>query len=347
MIEKSEKDIMKLWEEKYCNTPQVSVKCITFNQAKFISNAIDSFLSQITTFPFEIVIHDDCSTDGTQEVLKKYQKRYPNIITVLFEEENQYSKGNSINEIMKPYLNGTYIALCEGDDCWCDSFKLQKQYEFMIKNPDCSLCCHNTVINYLDNNKKNKNFNSWKVVKKMNEAESFFGWNVHTSSYFYPSSLNYHPECRKGFWSGDYVYLTLAMYYGNVYVLPDIMSVYNANNPTGVTMQNKNDDYDRMIKRQRSLISYLKKYNEFTNNRYQEIVSARVCESLLKISDKPEELVEAARSMSHNKFFWDIFKIQGSIKDKIKFLWKFKGYKCRTVWLYSIKKKRDSLRLMK
>lgn len=123
------------------NSPLVSISCITFNHAPYIKEALDSFLMQETDFPFEILIHDDCSTDGTDKIIREYAKRYPEIIKPLYETENQYSQGKPIGSIVWniPRAKGKYIAFCEGDDYWCDPKKLQKQVNFLEVNHDYGL----------------------------------------------------------------------------------------------------------------------------------------------------------------------------------------------------------------
>lgn len=143
MVNKTENDIMCLWKKEYNNVPMVSIKCLTYNQEDYIENALDSFLLQKTSFPFEIVVHDDASTDGTSNIIMKYAKRYPNIIKAIIEEKNQYSKKDgSINRIVNSKISGKYIAYCEGDDYWTDSMKLQKQFEIMEMNPEINICAH-------------------------------------------------------------------------------------------------------------------------------------------------------------------------------------------------------------
>lgn len=123
------------------NIPLVSISCITFNHASYIRDALDSFLMQETDFPFEILIHDDCSTDGTDLIIKEYTEKYPGIIRPMYETENQYSQGKPIGSLVWniPRAKGKYIALCEGDDYWCDPKKLQKQVDFLEENPDYGL----------------------------------------------------------------------------------------------------------------------------------------------------------------------------------------------------------------
>ena len=120
----------------------VSISCITFNHENYIGRAIESFLSQETNFKIEILIHDDASTDETQEIIRKYEQKFPDIIKPIYQKENQYSKGNKrMNaEFNFPRAQGKYIAFCEGDDYWTDNFKLQKQVDFLEKNLDYNLC---------------------------------------------------------------------------------------------------------------------------------------------------------------------------------------------------------------
>ena len=121
----------------------VSIVCITYNQKKYIQQTLDSFLMQKTSFPFEIVIHDDASTDGTAEIIQEYAKNNPGIFKVQLEEKNQYSQGNYkfIRDLYKT-ATGRYIAFCEGDDYWTDDTKLQQQFDFMESHPDYALCFH-------------------------------------------------------------------------------------------------------------------------------------------------------------------------------------------------------------
>ncbi|OCL87499.1 putative glycosyltransferase EpsE [Aliarcobacter thereius] len=125
------------------NKPLVSILCITYNHENYIEDAIKGFLIQETNFEFEILIHDDASTDNTQNIIKKYEKEYPNIIKVIYQKENQYSKGiKPLWEFLYPKTLGKYIAFCEGDDFWVDNLKLQKQVDLLEKNPDFKLVFH-------------------------------------------------------------------------------------------------------------------------------------------------------------------------------------------------------------
>ena len=127
---------------------RVSVICITYNQKKYIRRAIDSMLSQVTEFQFEVIVHDDVSTDGTVAILREYEEKCPEIIRVIYETENQYSKGvDFVAQMVRETARGKYIALCEGDDFWTDDHKLQLQYEVMEAHPECDMCaCYGCTV---------------------------------------------------------------------------------------------------------------------------------------------------------------------------------------------------------
>lgn len=121
--------------------PLVTIRCITYNHEDYIRECLEGFIMQQTDFPFEAVVHDDASTDGTAEIIREYAEKYPDIIKPVFETENQYSKHDgSLGRIMNQHMRGKYIAFCEGDDYWTDPHKLQKQVDFLESHPDCAMC---------------------------------------------------------------------------------------------------------------------------------------------------------------------------------------------------------------
>ena len=134
------------------SNPLVSICCITYNHAPFIRQCLDGFLMQ-KGVNYEILIHDDCSTDGTTEIIKEYAAKYPDLISPLYETENQYSKGVWVDGFNYRRARGKYIAYCEGDDYWTDPLKLQKQVDFMEANPEYSVCFHGVEVNDLRSGK--------------------------------------------------------------------------------------------------------------------------------------------------------------------------------------------------
>ena len=141
---RSEKEIMSLWGDSY-EQPLVSILCITYQHKDFIKDALNSFLMQETSFPFEIVVRDDASIDGTREIVDSYSKKYPNIIKAFLESENQFSKGVKPLASIILLAKGEYIAICDGDDYWCDDSKLEKQVRILSAQPECVVTYHDAI----------------------------------------------------------------------------------------------------------------------------------------------------------------------------------------------------------
>ena len=125
---------------------KVSVICTAYNHEAYLREALESFVTQETDFPFEVLVNDDASTDGTAAILREYAEKYPALIRPFYQEKNLWSQGiNIYDAVFYPAARGEYIAICEGDDCWSDPHKLQLQADYLDANPDCSACVHNTL----------------------------------------------------------------------------------------------------------------------------------------------------------------------------------------------------------
>ena len=127
----------------------VSIVTLAYNHAEYIRQCLDGFIMQQTTFAFEVLIHDDASTDGTTDIIREYEVKYPHIIKPIYQRENQHQKGIAIGSTyLYPRVLGKYIAECEGDDYWTDPLKLQKQVDFMEHHPEYGLCYSKVVMHY-------------------------------------------------------------------------------------------------------------------------------------------------------------------------------------------------------
>lgn len=159
----------------------VSICCITYNHEKFVKYALEGFLMQKTNFKYEIIIHDDASTDNTKEIIQKYKEKYPDLIRTIYQSENQYSQGKPFIENTFEVARGKYLAICEGDDYWIDEKKLQKQVDFLEKNLEYSATYHNVIVVDKNNgwNKKKQSvctlFSEHDVKKDILELESGVG----------------------------------------------------------------------------------------------------------------------------------------------------------------------------
>ena len=124
----------------------VSITSLAYNQEKYVRRTLEGFVSQKTDFTFEILIHDDASTDQTAKIIREYEEKYPDLMRPVYQTENQYSKGVKVGVELRRRARGKYIAFCEGDDYWTDPEKLQRQVDYMEAHPECSLCVHATRI---------------------------------------------------------------------------------------------------------------------------------------------------------------------------------------------------------
>jgi glycosyltransferase involved in cell wall biosynthesis len=210
--------------------PLLSISCLTFNHVFFIKKCLDSFLMQKTTFPIEVIIHDDCSNDGTREIIEEYSRKYPDIIFPIFQTENQYSRGvrGFMARFNFPRCRGKYIALCEGDDYWTDPYKLQKQVDFLESNTDYSLCFHDAVYSYTDTTKK-------KFSEKypfLNEKNDFTRQDLLERQWFIPTAsmlfrnFGKVPDFFFKINAGDYNLQLYLSKTGKFHYISDTMSVY-------------------------------------------------------------------------------------------------------------------------
>lgn len=126
--------------------PLVSICCMTYNHEKYIRQCLEGFVMQKTSFEYEILIHEDASIDNTAKIVKEYELKYPHLFRCVYQTINQFNLQNTLTNILFPMARGKYIALCEGDDYWTDSLKLQRQVDFLEANPDFSLCFHKVLI---------------------------------------------------------------------------------------------------------------------------------------------------------------------------------------------------------
>ena len=130
------------------STPLVSVKCLVYNHEPYLRQCLDGIVMQQTNFPFEAIVHDDASTDGSAAIIHEYAEKYPDIIKPIIEKENQYSKKDgSMQRIINEQIRGKYIAICEGDDYWIDPLKLQKQVDLMESHSEYGLVYTSAYVN--------------------------------------------------------------------------------------------------------------------------------------------------------------------------------------------------------
>lgn len=231
--------------------PLVSVCCIAYNQENYIKDAIEGFLMQQTDFKFEIIIHDDCSTDNTANIIRAYQEKHPESIVTILQTENQKSKGKAIFPITYQRARGRYIALCEGDDYWTDPFKLQKQVDFLYNHPDCAICFHNVSVIYENRQDISHPFygqrpnrpNMQKKPKRISTLEDQLKGNfIQTPSVMFRAGLfNEFPDWYYGLDRGDWPLHILNAEHGYIFYSDEIMAKYRVHSGGIYSSKNKID----------------------------------------------------------------------------------------------------------
>lgn len=212
----------------------VSVGVITYNQKKYIKQCLDSILMQKTNFKFEVLINDDCSTDGTKEIVQDYVQKYPDIIKPTFQTENQYSKGKSIvSNFIFPRVRGKYFAICDGDDYWTDPQKLQKQYDFLENHLDYTVCFHLVNVIFDGYNLKSYTYPTENQIKQGFTFDNLIKYNfIQTNSVMYRwgfAGMDVHTFFPNGILPEDWYIHLLHAKNGKIGFLNEIMSVYRRN----------------------------------------------------------------------------------------------------------------------
>ena len=250
---------------------EVSVLVITYNQRNYIEKCLDSILSQETHFGFEILIHDDASTDGTQDIINSYLNKYENIKAVL-QTENQFSKGKvHPDEALFSLVQGKYTCIVEGDDCWCDNTKLQKQYEALESHADCSMCVHKFRL--IDSNGtdldsvKGDYSNQNTIITSDKLLNTYFVnniWAFQTSTFFMRSNILLNrPDFWDKFYVGDLPTILWFAHNGAFYYIDEVMSCYRVFAQGSATNQNRQRDY--AIRKAKTNAEGLIAFNEYTN----------------------------------------------------------------------------------
>jgi len=302
---RSEQEIMKNWKGDI-SKPVVSICCITYNHEKYIEDAIRGFLIQETDFPFEIIIRDDASTDSTSNIIKKYQKQYPHIIKPIFEKENTYSKGIPPFPITFKQAQGKYIALCEGDDYWIDSKKLQIQIDFLEKNNDYVYTFHNVKIYDEIHNKTIDNaslVNLYKIKKKSFDCKDIIlgQFISQTLSMVFRNIFLLHnieyPQCFDKLPFGDKSLEKFLISFGKAYYFDKEMAVYREHSG-GISKDPKWKKKMKSINTDLLLYSCLSKY----------VNSNHSCYYILKLRKSLFELLEEKKKVELIKVLYKLSK---------------------------------------
>lgn len=295
--------------------PLVSICSLVYNHEPYLRQCLDGFVMQQTSFPFEVVIHDDASTDGSAAIIREYATRYPNIFVPIYQTENQYSQGKKVSStFVFPRARGKYIALCEGDDYWTDPLKLQKQVDFLEANPEYSMCFHSANVFCQSSGQYNDLF-AYVQDREYEGVEFIKKWTVPTASVCFrrnviDSELYQTVRTNPYFVYGDLILFLSCASLGRIRGLSSMMSVYRRLD-NGAVLSAKSPEMEVRLCRQ--VLAYAEcfgeKYTKVCRDIFFERSSMFYLASLFKRHSKANKrLLKQALDVSFHRTIVSLFK---------------------------------------
>lgn len=307
---------------------EVTVFCLVYNHEKYIERMLEGVVGQKTDFKYEIIVHDDASTDGTRPIIQKYAKQY-DVIVPVYQSENQYSLNRKITyDILLPMAKGRYFAFCEGDDYWCDEYKLQKQYDALERHANCSICVHKVACCNEDGS-----FNTRVIPEsyyKVKEGELgkekvadalwlYGGYPFQTSSYFVRREV-YSDEKNFEFmyeFSLDQSIIQASLRSGDFFYYEDKMSFYRvASTDSWSNRFEKNTIQEKISHWKRHVIERSCAYDRLTNYQFHNKIEFFMVQNILSwCIYAPDEAKTVFKEIgfqrsTDNKYITSVMKIR-------------------------------------
>ena len=296
------------------NDIKVSIVCITYNHEKYIADAIESFLQQKTDFKYEIVIHDDASTDRTPEIIKNYETQYPEMIHGIYEKENQFSRRKMyFIENVYASCRGRYLAFCEGDDFWIDVGKLQIQTEWMESHPEYCLTAHNAILwNYSEGSVKAMTpFPSDREVP-VEEIIMQYNGNLPSASMMARAEVVRHLKLFMGYSVGDVILQLCSCVEGRIYYFNRIMAVYrhmHADSWCEKFSYNPEHHISHCVE----MTKFLEEYDRYTHFIYSKYIMSRIhlyIHSIIQLGQEcfQEVMEKGIKVQDRDFYYWNEIK---------------------------------------
>lgn len=307
-------------ETIFTRNPILSIWCNTYNHEKYIKDCLNGILSQKTEYEYEVVIFDDASTDGTTDVVRKYCEKYPYIFHAIIAKENTYNKTNRntiVTQMIKDNMRGEYVAICEGDDYWCDCNKIQMQLDFLIDNPEYMLSMHNAKrVNYLSQEiDLMKSDEPSHIIEPEELIEQKSGIWPTASMVGKKEVLICEPfffECGIGDWPMQ----LYAIAKGKVYYFNNVMSTYRYMVPNSWSARTTNGDLTGIIHSMK-MVDFLFCYDNYTERKFHDYIVARINDfyySNIFVND--DILIDNKNNLQdENDYFDNLIKLKHQLED--------------------------------
>ncbi|THU41532.1 glycosyltransferase [Niastella caeni] len=216
----------------------LDIPMCVYNHEKFIAQTIEGVLRQKTDFKYRLIIGEDCSTDASRPIIEKYLRSYPDKLKVFFHEKNVGPYVNS--KVVWKECVSKYVALCDGDDYWCDDTKLQTQVDILEKHPEYVGCFHNTEERYEDDDTASFLYCNYPTARTISFNDLSFENVIPTCSIVYRNQLfGDFPEWHSKLKMGDWPLHLLNAQYGDFWYLPKVMGVHRIHSNGIWTLQER------------------------------------------------------------------------------------------------------------
>lgn len=256
------------------NNILVSVCMVSYNQEAYIKEALDSILTQKTTFKYEVIVSDDCSKDNSLAILRDYESKYSDRLRIVTGDKNLGYPNNQRRSLEK--ARGKYIALCDSDDYWTDTYKLQKQVDYLEAHPECAICFHN-VMHIYDGTTEGRS-----LVNPLDFPTDLCAEDVITRKWFLPTNSEVFrreyltfPSWYDSVLHIDYVLNLLMSFRGGLHYMPDVMAVYRHTN-ISVNAQHKDGEWGYMLFHSQTMKMILENVLLLAEDKYHQLLKNRI-----------------------------------------------------------------------
>lgn len=273
---------------------KINIVMITYNHEEFIEKAIKGVLMQKCNFDLELILSNDCSSDKTDEVIKSLLKFTPKNIKIKYlkHEKNIGAIPNFVRSLEA--CNGKYIALCDGDDYWIDSNKLQKQVDFLEKNKKINLCGHSVKCNI---------YNKFLSTKLIYDKSMFLSLKevvlsnpIHTSSFLIRNSSSFKEFIKQNFLIGDYPILVYCAQKEGIFIFNETMSVYRVDNSNSIWSGKENSKsmeeiFNKTLIKLKNSDGIYNETKRYLNLKLKGSLKERLIKKTIVIKDKLKKII--------------------------------------------------------